>query len=239
LSLAQSTSEQAVEKQGADVGRLDNQVKLLEIRYLREIAEIRRVADEWKMRADEQLRPIEGIARQIGQLAEHRDAIVARLIGVDQSLSEVGSELNRLEATEKSDRSAIEQLAETFDGQARRWEATGASIWQLGERLTGLVEDLSQLRGGERNRREEIDALNRRIDRLDEERRRLEAGIAESNASIHAVKLRTDELMTKLEIDVAALSQRGDSRNRLAVEHLRRLVDELQQQYREVDGSAS
>src|SRR5947209_17430343 len=66
------------------------------------------------------------------------------------------------------------------------------------------------------NRREEIDALSRRLDRVDEERRRLETAIAESNTSIHAVdreaKRRTDELTSKVDIDVATLAQRGEDR---------------------------
>ncbi len=240
---SQSQTEQADEKRSADLARLDNQVKLIEIRYAREIAEIRRFADEWKARADEQLKPIEGIARQMSLLVEQRDAILARLASVDQGLVQLATDLSQLEAIEKSDRAASDHLSESLEAQARRWEATGSSIWQLGERLTAIAGDLGQLRGGGRSLREELDGLLSRLERADEDRQHLEDSIAEANAAIHAVERaandRTDSLSAQIDLALSSLAQRADLRYRQSVEHLRRTVEELQQQYRELDAGAS
>jgi chromosome segregation ATPase len=234
-----SNLEQASEKQANELARLDNQLKLQDLRYTREILEIRKVVDEWRVRADEQLKPIESVARQLNQLAEQRELVGERLDGYDQSLSEIVGELNRLVSAANADRSVIERVSEGLEAHLRRWEATGGSIWQLGERLAAIVDDVTVIRAGERTLREELGGLGRRVDRAEDESRRLESLQTESAGEIRVVdrdaQARVDRVEARLDAEVAALADRANARYRLTVDHLRRVVDELQQQQRELD----
>jgi chromosome segregation ATPase len=240
---AQSAMEQSSEKQAADLARIDNQLKLQDLRYTREILEIRRSVDEWRLRADEQLKPIEAVSRQFAQLAEQREAVATRLEALDQGFAEVVSELNRLESTTKADRVAIERVADALEAYLRRWEATGGSIWQLGERLTTVVDDLAVLRGEERALQEEVAGFVSRLDRCEDECRRLENAAAESFTQIRLVEREaqacSDGAHARLDAEVSSLTDRANARYRLAVDHLRRIVEELQQQQRELDLGAS
>ena len=50
----QTSVEQSAEKRQGELARLDNQVKLLDVRVTRELAEIRQTTEEWQRTADEQ-----------------------------------------------------------------------------------------------------------------------------------------------------------------------------------------
>jgi chromosome segregation ATPase len=238
-----SSVEQASEKQTNELARLDNQVKLQDLRYTREILEIRKVVDEWRARADEQLKPIESVARQLGQLAEQRELVSSKLDGHDQALFEIVGELNRLDSAANADRATMERVAEALEAHLRRWEATGGSIWQLGERLAAIVDDVTVIRAGERNLREELGGLGRRVDRADEESRRLESLLTESAGEIRVVdrdaQTRVDRIEARLDAEVSALSDRANARYQLTSDHLRRVIEELQQQQRELDLGAT
>ena len=145
---------------------------MIDLRFTRDIADLRRLAEEWKLRAEEVLKPLEGIARQLNYLAEQREVLLGKIVAVDQRLAELADEVTELASTERSDRAAIERLGEALEGQARPGNDR-SSVWQLGERLTAIVGDFGQVRGGERSLREDIDNLLQRVDRAEEDRRQL------------------------------------------------------------------
>jgi hypothetical protein len=81
------------------------------------------------------------------------------------------------------------------------------------------------------------------LDRTDDDARRLEHALAESAAQIRAVEReaesRANGLDERIELELSSVTDRANARYRLAVDHLRRIVEELQQQQREMDLGAS
>jgi uncharacterized protein YoxC len=240
---AQTVLEQTSEKQSADLARLDNQIKLQDLRFSRELIDIRKLVDEWRTRSDEQLKPVESVARQLTQLADQRDVVIAQVAALDQALSDLATEFNCLAATAKVDRSATDHVNEALEAHLRRWEATGGSIWQLGERLTAIVDDLAALRGSERALREEVQGVVGRLDRFDDDNRRLEGALGETNSAIRAVdreaQSRSAALDVRIDAELASVTERANARYRLAIEHLQRIVGELQHQQQELELGAS
>jgi chromosome segregation ATPase len=239
MSSSLSVAEAGDEKMRTDVARVDNQTKLVDLRVTRELADIQRIVGEWKTRVDEQNKPVDGLTRLIGQLSDKGEASQARSNAIGETVDRLGRDVASLDAQAKSDRTAIQRGAESVELLARRLEATGSSIWQVGERISALVQDLDQVHLDLRGARQEIDSLTRRAE-LSEEGQRL----FEGTQLTFALDLRTlradarswsDAVEASLDSETSAIVGRAEARFRRSVEHLRRSADEINQQVLELE----
>jgi chromosome segregation ATPase len=239
LSGTLSVAENSDEKQRTDLARVDNMIKLVDLRVTRELSEIQRVVDEWKTRIEEQVKPVDGLTRLVGQLADQREHLQGRSLTIGETVDRIGRDLSALDAQTKSDRTAIQRGAEAIEAVSRRLEATGGSIWQLGERIAGLVQELEVMRSDIRTAYEQIESVSGRADSTDEFQRRIEATELVFAHDLRA--LRTDArdwvdgVESRFDGEITALVAQAEARYRTSVEHLRRSAVELNQQVRELE----
>jgi len=71
----------------------------------------------------------------------------------------------------------------------------------------------------------------------------METALTESTAQIHVVdreaQARSVTLDARIDVELSSVTDRANARYRLAIDHLRRIVEELQHQQRELDLGAS
>ena len=228
------------EKLRNDVARVDNQTKLVDLRVTRELTEIQRIVGEWKARVDEQIKPVDGLIRLVGQLSDKSDVIQARSNAIGETVERLGRDVTTLDAQAKADRTSIQRGADSVDILSRRLETTGSSIWQVGERISALVLELDQIRLDLRSVHQEIEVLIRRSDQTEETQRRFDATQLTFALDLrtHNAEARTlsDAIETRLDSETSAIVGRADARFRRSVEHLRRTADEINQQVHELEG---
>jgi chromosome segregation ATPase len=205
----------------------------------RELAEINRRAEVWQTHASEQLKPIDGLARQVIALVESREDLVTRIAGFNQAIDRLVAELVRLDAQSKADQAAIERVAEAIGTQAARSDANGAAIWQAGERFSAFSLAIDQVRVEIKIVAQRGDALTTRLELVDDAIKRLNAVLGDIASDLRSSRReatdRSESLSSHLEIEVAELKDQAESRYRLAVEHVRRTTAELIQQLRELE----
>jgi chromosome segregation ATPase len=239
MSASISVVEASDEKQRADLARVDNQVKLVDLRVTREFAEIQTGIAEWKTRFDEQTKPVDGLNRLVDQLVDQRESVQARINVIGEGVDRLSRDLIALETQAKSDRAAIQRGAESVDALTRRLEATGGTIWQAGERISGLAEQLDQLRLEIRNVDDAVDTVRRQAKMTDDNLHLVEA--TQLTFALDLRTLRTDArgwsdvIEQRLDGETTAIVSRAESRYRRSVEQLRRSADEINQQVRELE----
>lgn len=235
----QSLSEQTSERQRSDLARLDSQLKLLELRVTRELTEIRHNTDELATRSEERLRPVVDLTRQVNALIEQCDASDHRLVGLIRDVEAMNVELGRIDAQGKVDRGTLKRLGEAIESQVQHVEGISALAWQLVERVDAVNMSVEGLRSELDAATRRIEEAERRVTRLDEERLRLDAVLAEVARELRVDHRDTTDdsgrVVDRVKSDVAVLRSQVDAMHRLAIQHLQRTVDELQQQLRELE----
>jgi len=235
----QSVAEQSGDRQRTEIGRLDSQQKLLDLRLTRELADVRNLIDEWVARSDERLKPVAELVRQTAMLDEQRELSDQRVAGLTRDVATLGAEIGRLDSQSKVDRMALKRSVEASDAQSQRIDETGAAVWQLAERLSATAASLDDLRSELDLATQRIDEAERRISRLDEEQQQLQGTLSGLGAEIHSDRRDTRDqsgnLLAHVDSEVASLRVQIATVHGLAVAHLRRTVDELQQQLRELE----
>lgn len=239
----QSVTEQTSERQRNDLARLDSQLKLLELRVTRELTEIRHATDELATRSEERLRPIVDLTRQVSALIEQSDASDNRITGLIRDVEAMNVEIGRIDAQGKVDRGTLKRLSEAIESQNQHVDAVSALAWQLVERVDAVNTSVEDLRSELDAAARRMEELERRVTRLDEERMRLDAALGEVARELRfdhrGIADDSGRLADRLHTDVASLRSQIDAINRLAIDHLRRTVDELQQQLRELESLQS
>ncbi|HEX5416735.1 MAG TPA: hypothetical protein VFZ25_13780 [Chloroflexota bacterium] len=239
----QSVTEGVLDKHRSEVSRLDNAVKILDLRMGRDLGEIRQVVGQWQEQAVEQLKPIAGITKQLVVLAEQRDALEARLSQVYLEVAAQRDELERLDATIRSDRTAFNRISEAAELQTRRAEQSEAVAWQLSERVEALADNLARLDRETRSVDQLVDEATRRIIGVDAERGQLAEALRALAEATHeqflAVQSRADATEQQLASAIRTLADEARERAQVNREHLRRTVGELSRQLLELDGAPS
>jgi hypothetical protein len=243
FTMFQSVSEQTSERQQNDLARLDSQFKLLDLRFTRELTEIRHSTDELIARSEERLRPIADLTRQVSMLVEHGDAVDHRIDGLVRDVETMNVDLGRIDAQGKVDRGTLKRLSEAIEAQNQHVDGVSALAWQLVERVDSVTTGFEDLRI-------ELDAIARRIEeferrlvRLEEERLRLGSELAEVTRALRADHRDAGSeplpLADRVSSDIASLRSQVQVIQGLAIQHLRRTVEELQQQLRELEAHQS
>jgi chromosome segregation ATPase len=239
LNNLQSVFEQTEDKRWSDLSRIDQQTKLLDLRLGRELVEIRKFVDDSRATADEALKPVDLLQRMVNQLVQDLEVLQTRVVGLGQAVDELADRISVAESQARSDRSVVDRLGEALEQLSRRLETSGGNIWQLGERLGTIADDLNRLRGETRGIREQSDGLIRRLERGDDERRRIDGVSVALEAEIDSVrKVASDEvvrLRERFELELEAIAAKLDARRRVGIDHLRRTIDELSEQFRELE----
>lgn len=235
----QAVAEQSDERRRADLTRLDNQQKLLEVRLAREVGELRRSTDELVTRTDDRLKPITELARQVVGLVEGRAVVEQRLAGIAREIEQIRSEIERLEALGRTDRATTKRLSEQFEGYDRKHDEVTALLWQLGERVNTVLDRVSDLGDHLAALVTRVEATERQIALLDDERQRLDANLSRVEAALHAEQRgrgdQTDSLLAHVDAEVSSLRSQIEEIRRQAIQHVRRSVEVLQQQLSELD----
>jgi chromosome segregation ATPase len=235
----QSAAEQAIERLRSEGGRLDSQVKLLELRLTRELTDIRRSTDEVVARTEERLRPVSELARQVSGLIEQKDLHDQRIAGLLRDVEAVSVEIGHLDSQSKADRASVKRVAEQIETQNQRIEQGEVLAWQLGERLSSLVAGIEDVKAGLAAAAQHIDDVDRRITRLDGECQRLDENLAELRAALRADQRDSRDhsggVRAYVESQLADLRAQISDAHHLTIVHLRRTVEELQQQLRELE----
>jgi chromosome segregation ATPase len=239
----QTAVEQSSEKRQADIARLDNQVKLLEVRVVRELADLRRTTEEWQRNAEEHVRTTNNLAKQVVALADQRDGFYQRVAEVHETIDRLVSQLDRLEAQAKADRASFGRLVEANEALGRRIDAAGASAWQIGERSSAMAADMDTIRADVKELGQRLDELIHKVSWSDDDRQRIEAGLATLGNDLRVQdrdwRERTEGLLHRFDAAISTLMSRTETRHQLVVEHLRRTVGELQQQLLELEGGSA
>ncbi|HLZ10195.1 MAG TPA: hypothetical protein VKT80_16510, partial [Chloroflexota bacterium] len=234
-----SVVEVSDEKLQTGLARTDNQVKLVDLRVTREVAEVQRIVDEWRLRVDDQVKPVDSLLRQVGQLTDQRDAWQARFVAMSDAIERLTREQAALDNQAKNDRSAIQRGADADESLTRRLDSAGASIWQLGERLAGLVQELDEARIELQSVKEQLEAIIQRMDLAQDALQRDDA--TQQTLALELRTLRTDirawadGIEGRLDVDTGALAAQAEARYRLSLEHLRRSAEALNLQIRELE----
>jgi chromosome segregation ATPase len=238
----QSTVEQGIEQRRDEIARVENQLKLLDLRLSRELAEFRGGVEEWVGVASDQLKGIGVLNRHVGALADQRDSINQRLNELGQQDDRLAGEISRLEAQVKQDGLAYGRLAEASETLSRRLDAAGATSYQLGERIGTLSGEIEEVRVMARDVTQRLDELGRRFGWADGERQRLETGMSTIENVLRTeereLRERVESLQRHVDVAVATLVAQFETRQRVTVDHLRRMVGELQIQLRELEGGS-
>lgn len=235
----QSLAEQSVERQRNDLVRLDNQQKLLDLRLTRELNDVRQIIEEWMTRGEDRLKPIAELIRQIAGLAEQGEVNTQRTASLARDVEMVSMDFDHLDAQTKIDRGALKRYSDGLEAQGHRLDEAVASLWQLSERLSTTTTNLEGLRGDVDAATQRIDAAERRIARLDEERQRLASALSEVGAELHSGQRdsrdQSGTVLFHIDSEVSSLRAEISSIRGLAVERLRRTVGELQHQLHEME----
>jgi chromosome segregation ATPase len=238
-----SVVEVSDEKVQTGLARAENQIKLVDLRVTREVAEVQRIVDEWRLRVDDQIRPVDGLLRQVGQLADQRETWQARIVAIGETIDRVTQDLTAFDSQAKTDRSAIHRGAEAAEALARRLDSAAGSIWQLGERVGELSQDLDQARSDIQSANEQIEAITRRVDLAEEGLQRGDATQLALALDLRNLRTETrtwaDSVEGRLDVDTTALAAQAEARYRLSLDHLRRSAEELNQQVREIEANLS
>lgn len=239
----QSVVDGVLDKQRSEVTRIDNSVKILDLRIGRDLGEIRQVVEQWQELATEQLKPIAGITKQLAVLSDQRDAIETRLSQLNAEIAARGDELERLDATIRSDRAAFNRISEAAELQTRRAEQSEALAWQLGERVEGLADRLARLDQETRSVDQLVEEATRRIIGVDAERGELAERLRElaeaTREQFLAVQARAEVTEHRLSSAIQTLNDETRTRALVDREHLRRTVGELSRQLIELDGATA
>jgi chromosome segregation ATPase len=239
FSAFQSVAEQSDEKLRNDLGRLDNLHQLLDLRVARDLAELRRVAEEWFSRTEERMKPLLEAIKQVSVMAEYRKVVEQRHAAVLKELEEIHVEISHLDTQSRADRAGMKRWTDNLDVLERRLDETGANVWKLGERFAttlssvdGARTDLEMLVG-------RLDEVERKIGRFEDERQRLEASLLAVESLIHVGQKdsrdQSGSLLEHVNSEVAALRAQIDDAQRTTLDHLRGLVGVLQQQLSELE----
>ncbi len=239
LSGAVGVVEAGDERQRTDLGRVENLIKLIDLRVTRDLADIQRVMDEWKTRIEEQIKPVDGLSRIVEKLVDQREALRDHSLSVDETIERIVKDVGNLEVQSKADRTAMQRNVESVDALARRLEGTGAAIWQIGERVNALVDDINVARGDIRTVVGQIEVIEGRAQSADDAHRQLEVthvALAQDVRTLRTDARRwADALENRLDTDMTVLTETAQFRYRASVDNLRRTVAELQQQLRELE----
>jgi chromosome segregation ATPase len=243
LGTVQSATDQNAERLAGGITRLDDQVKLIDLKLTRELAELRQGMEAWRVHGEETIKPVAPLMKQVTALADQCAALGDRLNQTRQATERVAEEIARVEAQVKSTRQEIGQVIAAGEATARRGEANGAATWQLGTRIDGVVEEVQRVSIELRGVAERIDALVQRIGADEEERRRLESEIGtladEQRAARRASVEQAEGLGARLAQDLANLAKQSEGWHRQAIDHLRRTTEALQQQLHELEATVS
>ncbi|MBX6770557.1 MAG: hypothetical protein IRY83_02430 [Chloroflexi bacterium] len=236
---SQSLAEQADERLRSDIVRLDGLVKLVDVRLTRETGDLRRGLDSLQAQIEDRLKSVAEMSRRITVLTDQRDQVEQRLAALTSDLEGAVSEIGRLDAQGKIDRSALKRVADAVDALSHRLDEVGVASWQLGERLNGLAASLESLQGVVESLGNRIDEIDQREAHLDEEHRRLDEALAALSGDLRTTEMsardRVTGLVDRLEGAISELRSWVESSQRLSIEHLRRTISELQQQLRELE----
>lgn len=239
----QSIMEQSDEKRRDEVVRLDQQVKLVDLRLTRDLSTLQQGVDEWRGRSDDQAKPIADLFRRVGSLEAQLDKSSERQAELLKEVDSFHFETGRIDSQVKSDRSLVDRLAESIEAQNRRIEAAGASAWQAGERAASLSSGIDDVRMRIDDLIRRVDDIDRRITRFDEERRKLDSAVLALETELRAeerdARDRTAELSTQIDNAVDALKRQIDLHYRVAMDQRRRSLADLEQQVRELEAGQS
>ncbi len=235
----QSVAEQVAEKQHDEIVRVDGQQKLLDIRLTRELSDVRQSIEDWMRRAEERLRPLSELIRQIAATSDRTEISAQRVASMGRDLEVINQEIGRIDAQAKIDRAAQKRSAEAIDAQSARIDEAYASLWQLNERLTSIATAVDDLRASIESATRRIDESERRIERLDEGRHQLDSALSQVESAIQIGKRDSQDqsgtLRSHVDSEFASLRAEIAGLRALAADRLRRTVEELQQQLREME----
>lgn len=239
FSTFQSVSEQTSERHQNELARLDSQFKLLDLRFTRELTEIRHNTDELIARSEERLRPIVDLTRQVNALVEQGDAVDHRIDSLVRDVEAMNADLGRIDAQGKVDRGTLKRISETVEAQGQHVNGVSALVWQLVERVDSVTRGLEDLRIELDSVVRRTEEAERRLVRLEEERARLGSELAEVARELRADHHDTENepvpLADRVSSEIASLRSQVQVIQVLAIQHLRRTVEELQQQLRELE----
>lgn len=235
----QSIAEQVGEKQHDEIVRLDNQQKLLDLRHSRELTDIRQVIEDWMRRGEERMKPLSELIRQIAAATDRTEITAQRVASVGRDLDVVNQEIGRIDAQAKIDRAAQKRSAEAIEAQSQRVDEAYASLWHLNERITNVAASVDDLRTDIETATQRIDEAERRIGRLDDERLRLDSALTEIGSVVHVGQRdsrdQSGSLRSHIDSEAASLRAEIAGLRALSTDRLRRTVEELQQQLREME----
>lgn len=242
FSSFQSIAEQAGDRQRDEVARVDSQQKLLDLRLTRELSDVRQAIEDWMRRGEERMKPLAELIRQIAATADRTEITAQRVASVGRDLDIVNQEIGRIDAQAKIDRAAQKRAAEAIEAQSQRVDEAYASLWHLNERITNVATSVDDLRTDLETATQRIDEAERRIGRLDDERLRLDAALTEVGSAVHLGQRdsrdQSGSLRSHFDSEVAALRAEIAGLRAVATDRLRRTVDELQQQLREMESES-
>ncbi|MGH2458185.1 MAG: hypothetical protein ACRDIY_04890 [Chloroflexota bacterium] len=239
----QSIAEQAVERQRNEFVRVDSQQKLLDLRLTRELSDVRQAIEDWMRRGEERMKPLAELIRQIAATTDRTEITAQRVASVGRDLDVVNQEIGRIDAQAKIDRATQKRSAEAIEAQSQRIDEAYASLWHLNERITNVATSLEGLRTDVEAATQRIDEAERRIGRLDDGRQRLDAALTEVGSAIHLGQRdsrdQSGSLRSHVDSEFVALRAEIAELRAVATDRLRRTVDELQQQLREMESESA
>lgn len=234
--------EQSSEKRQADIARVDNAVKLLDLKVTREIAEIRRVADEWLVEAKDQIKQVGGLAKLVTALGDDRQGLVDQLSGTREDLGGLAAELGKLEGEVKANRADFDRFHDDTSDLVRRIDSTATAVYHISDRFDSINGRLDAIRSEIRGLVQNLDELGHRLGRDEEHQSRLEQRVdglaSERRGQERDAREQVDAIARRLDLETADLRLRSEQHHRQTIERLRKIIISLQEQLGELEASA-
>lgn len=238
-SAVASTLEQASDKRQTEVARLENQVKLLELRVNRDLAEFRKASETWIANTADQLKQVAVLKERLVAQDDEREELQGDLAQTREQLGRLAAELDRLVAEQKTDRSTFSQLHEENESVTRRLDSSATNLYGLGERVGTTEATLDEAQAEIREVGQRLDELTNRVARDEAERVRVEERVESLGSDLRIAERETrarDEAIARRFDDAISLIRSWASQHeQQSIEHLRRIVVQLQDQLRELE----
>ena len=111
------------------------------------------------------------------------------------------------------------------------------------QQLASVLAEVDNVRSDVKDLAQRMDEVVHKVSWSDDDRQRLEAGLATLGNDMRVQdrdwRERTDALLARIDASIAGLIGQAESRHHLIVEHVRRSVSELQQQLVELEGGSA
>lgn len=233
--------EQAGEKRQSDLARVDNAVKLLDLKVTRELAEIRRVADEWVTEARDQLKQVGGLAKLVTALGDDRQGFIDQLAGTRDDIGQLAAELGQLGGEVKANRADFDRFHDDTTDLSRRIDTTATAVYHISDRFDSINGRLDAIRSEIRGLVQNHDELVHRIVRDEEHHARLEQRVDllanERRGQERDAREQVDAIARRVDLETAELRARTERQHHQAIERLRKIIIGLQEQLAELEAS--